>query len=87
MVDSNDRERVQESADELQKMVDTQHPWAWGQNKLCGGVEVWELPTGIRGQECDFFLWGYNMLCLSVGIGQNFFMPLHLSLEVGRERW
>lgn len=43
VVDSNDRERVQESADELQKMVNTQRwelsPWLLDR-VLCGGMEV-----------------------------------------------
>lgn len=43
MVDSNDRERVQESADELQKMVNAQlwepSPLPFGQNPR-GGMEI-----------------------------------------------
>ena len=45
MVDSNDRERVQESADELQKMVSTQSP---GEEKSLCQCESQKVPHGLR---------------------------------------
>lgn len=71
MVDSNDRERVQESADELQKMVSTQSP---GEEKsLCPGVRVRKC---LMGRERTFLSVGTvtrsNSPCFESGSGRKY---------------
>lgn len=55
MVDSNDRERVQESADELQKMVSAEGP-AFRLSPWCGDRSLlwYEVRKCLVGLECVF---------------------------------